>query len=187
MDKEKFHNLLGEKIYFRKMTEDDVKEIHSYASDKIVNKYIGWPLTTTIQETKEYISEMLSREEKDTFLYTSILTKDTHKVVGTAMVFSFNKEAKHCEIGYVFNRDYWGNGYGTEAIKLMDEYVFDALDSNKSYASVISGNIGSCKVLEKNGYSIEARLKEHIFIDGKYHDLLKYSKFKVKNCNYRLR
>jgi RimJ/RimL family protein N-acetyltransferase len=42
------------------------------------------------------------------------------------------------------------------------------LISNKLHASVVDANIGSARILEKNAYDLEGRLKSHYFIEGKY-------------------
>jgi [ribosomal protein S5]-alanine N-acetyltransferase len=173
-----FHSLQGQNIYFKSLSVDDVQEIHRYASDPDVKRFIGWKLMETLEQTREYIEKMLKREEEGSFIYASIVLKSTGGVIGTAMIFGFDHEAKHAEIGYVFHRDYWGKGYGTEAVRMMDNFAFETLNLHKLHGRVASSNIGSARVLEKNGYEIEGRLKDYYFIDDKYHDNLFFGKIK---------
>ncbi len=176
MDKNLFHSLEGEHIYFKPLSIEDAPEVHSYASDEDVKRFIGWRLMNSLDETCQYIEKMLARESEGTFMYASMMNKKTGELIGTAMMFSFNHEAKHAEIGYVFHKDYWGKGYGTEAVKLMCDFAFKDLNLHKLHARVIDTNTGSVRVLEKNGFKLEGRLADYDFIEGRYYDELIFGK-----------
>ncbi len=171
-----FHGLEGKEIYFKALSTDDAQVIHSYASDPEVSRFIGWPLMKTLDETRSYIEEMLRREAADTHLYASVALKSTGEIIGTAMIFNFNRAANHAEIGYVFHKKHWGKGYGSETVALMDNFAFDVLKLHKLHARVVHANIGSARVLEKNGFKLEGRLKDYCFIDGSYYDELLFGK-----------
>jgi ribosomal-protein-alanine N-acetyltransferase len=172
-----FHGLEGENICFKPLNTNDAQEIHNYASDENVSRFIGWPLMKTLNETYDYIEEMLKRESAGTHLYASVILKSTQEIIGTAMIFNFDREAKHAEIGYVFHSSHWGKGYGTETVALMNDFAFETLNLHKIHARVVDANIGSTRVLEKNGFELEGRLKDHYFIDEVYYDSLLFAKF----------
>lgn len=176
MNTKLFHSLEGEKIYFKALSTEDAQEIHSYASDPEVSIFIGWNLMNSLDETREYIELMLNREAEGTHLYASIVLKSTNEIIGTAMIFNFDKEANKAEIGYLLHRDHWGKGYGTEIVALMTDFAFQSLHLHKLYAYVVDANIGSARILEKNGYELEGRLKDNYFIEDKYYDALFFGK-----------
>ncbi len=176
MNVDLFHRLEGRSIYFKPLSLSDVQEIHGYASDENVSRFIGWNLMHTLNETHEYIEKMIRRESEGTHLYASVALRTTGTIIGTAMIFNFDREANHAEIGYVFHSDYWGKGYGTETIALMSDFAFESLNLHKLHACVVDANIGSVKVLEKNGFKLEGRLKDYYFIDGTYYDGLFFGK-----------
>jgi ribosomal-protein-alanine N-acetyltransferase len=105
----------------------------------------------TLKETSEFIELMLKRESEGTHLYASIAVKSTQEVIGTAMIFNFDQQANQAEVGYVFHKDYWGKGYGTESVALMSDFAFESLNLHKLHASVVDANIGSARILEKMG------------------------------------
>ncbi|MDF2890108.1 MAG: N-acetyltransferase [Clostridia bacterium] len=175
-----FHGLKGEKIHFKALNTSDAQEIHSYASDEEVSRFIGWPLMKTLDETHNYIEEMIRREAACTHLYASIVLKSTQKIIGTAMIFNFDREAKHAEIGYVFHSSHWGKGYGTETVALMNDFAFDLLKLHKLHARVVEANVGSIRVLEKNSFELEGRLKDYHFIEGSYYDSMLLGKLRLK-------
>ena len=176
-----FHALEGKNIYFKALSTNDVQEIHTFASDGEVSRFIGWSLMNTMDETIEHIETMIKRELAGTHLYASIVLKSTQEIIGTAMIFNFDHDAKRAEIGYVFSRDHWGKGYGTECVALMSDFAFETLNLHKLHASVIDANVGSARILEKNGYVLEGQLKDHFFIEGKYYNDLLFGKIQTKN------
>jgi [ribosomal protein S5]-alanine N-acetyltransferase len=170
MNTDLFHVLESENICFKALNTNDVPEIHAYASDMEVKRFIGWKLMRTLDETREYVDEMLRREAAGTHLYASIVLKSTGAVIGTAMVFGFDREANHAEIGYVFHKNHWRKGYGTEAVALISDFCFENLKLHKLHARAVAANIGSGRVLEKNGFELEGRFKDYYFIEDSYYD-----------------
>ena len=171
-----FHSQQGKNICFKPLSTNDVQEIHSFTSDEDVSRFIGWSLMTNLNETKEHIQKMINRELDGIYLYASIVLKSTNAIIGTAMIFNFNKEANHAEIGYVIHKDYWGKGYGTETVFLIVNFVFSVLRLHKIHANVVDTNVGSIRVLENSGFELEGRLKDYYFIDGRYFDGLVFGK-----------
>jgi ribosomal-protein-alanine N-acetyltransferase len=79
------------------------------------------------------------------------------------------------EIGYWLGEAFWGNGYATEAVKLLTRYAFDQLNLVRIYAGVFAGNVPSMKVLEKAGYRLEAILQSSVTKHEKILDQHLYS------------
>lgn len=77
-------------------------------------------------------------------------------------------------IGYQLKRSFWGKGYGTICCEFLIHYAKEKLKAQKLFADCMSGNIGSAKVLKKNGFIFEGTVKERHFKDGKYHDINYY-------------
>jgi [ribosomal protein S5]-alanine N-acetyltransferase len=84
---------------------------------------------------------------------------------------------KTAEIGYWLSEAYWGRGIASEAVGLIVEYGFQALDLARIEAAVFPWNPASARVLEKNGFAFEARLKHRVFKDGELVDELMYARF----------
>lgn len=85
---------------------------------------------------------------------------------------------KSAEIGYWLSEKYWGNGIISKAIADIVDYGFKTFDIARVYARPFPANKGSQRVLEKNGFELEARLKKALFKNGEYMDELIYSKLK---------
>lgn len=85
---------------------------------------------------------------------------------------------KKLEIGYVVGEKYWGRGYATEAVRLMLDYAWKQFDVVKIFASVYESNRASMKVLENNGFSLEAVHKKGVYKNEKYLDEYIFSVFR---------
>ncbi len=85
---------------------------------------------------------------------------------------------KSMEIGYWLGEEFWGRGIMTEAVGAVSQYGFDRFDIVRLYADVFEWNNASMRVLEKNGYVFEARLKKAVIKDSMITDALIYAKLK---------
>lgn len=160
MNKNLFHSLEGTRLQLRTITMEDAAEMFAYLSDEEVSRFIGWRLMHTMEDTRRHIGTLLAREEAGTHLYAAVVLKATGAVIGNAMLFNMDDEAGHAEIGYVFHKGYWGQGYGTECVALVDNFAFGTLQLGKLYASVNEANAPSARILEKNGYMLDGFLSD---------------------------
>lgn len=72
----------------------------------------------------------------------------------------------------IFNKEYWGNGYGTEAMSLLLEHGFENLNLHRVGLDVFSFNKRGIKSYEKLGFKQEGIIRDKLFYDGEYHDLI---------------
>lgn len=70
----------------------------------------------------------------------------------------------------LFNRDFWGNGYGTEAMSQLLNFGFEILNLHRVGLDVYSFNKRAIKAYEKLGFKREGVIRDEIFYDGEYHD-----------------
>lgn len=82
---------------------------------------------------------------------------------------------KSAELGYWIGEPYWGKGIATKAVELIAEYAFDELKLIRIYAGAFEYNIGSIKVLEKNGFQKEGIAKKAVFKNNKIWDEHRYA------------
>ena len=86
--------------------------------------------------------------------------KKTHKMIGN--VYLGNRECENIEIGYVFNKNYWGKGYAKEACMSLIESCFKN-GIHRIYAECDPNNSNSWRLLESLGFVKEAHLKENVY------------------------
>ena len=74
--------------------------------------------------------------------------------------------------------EYWGSGYGTDALLLLIDYTFDELDIRKIWLGTMSLNARVMRQMEKVGFTLEVRRRKGIYADGVWYDELIYSLFR---------
>ncbi len=70
--------------------------------------------------------------------------------------------------------EYWGGGYGTDALLLIVDYAFDWLDMHKVWLMTMGINARVVRQMEKVGFKLEARQREATWVDGAPADGLAY-------------
>jgi RimJ/RimL family protein N-acetyltransferase len=70
--------------------------------------------------------------------------------------------------------EYWGNGYGTDALLLLVDYAFDELDIRKIWLGTMSLNARVMRQMEKVGFTLEVRQRNGVYADGNWYDELIY-------------
>jgi ribosomal-protein-alanine N-acetyltransferase len=101
--------------------------------------------------------------------------RQDRKMIGRMGLHAYHALDQRAELGYAFNRNYWGQGYATEAAKCLLEYGFNTLKLHRISATVLPDNVASMRVLEKLGMIREGVKRDGIAIRGKHEDLLCYS------------
>ena len=105
-------------------------------------------------------------------------TSDDYLVGGIGFVDLAVGKAFRAEIGYFLAKPYWGKGLMTEAVGKVCEYGFREFGLDKITAHVFSFNVGSARVLEKNGFECEGHLRSHYKKDGQLFDGKVYGRLK---------
>jgi RimJ/RimL family protein N-acetyltransferase len=119
---------------------------------------------------KEYVKSCLT--SKDIDLY-GIFVDELH--IGNIAISGLHSVHKRAEITYVIGeREYWGRGAASFAICSLVEKARTIYDLNKLYAGLSSENIGSKRVLEKNGFVLEGVRKRHLCYSNTFYDQLDY-------------
>lgn len=72
------------------------------------------------------------------------------------------------EIGYWIGEPFWGQGIATQAVGLLARHAFEKLSLVRLYAGVFEFNVGSMRVLEKNGFQKEGVSKKAVFKNGEF-------------------
>lgn len=123
---------------------------------------------------EEWISTHEVKFKAGEMVNSAIILKSIDTLIGAIGLLSINLRFKRAELGYWVAKEYWNQGYCTEAAKIMLEYGFQKLNLNKITATHITRNPSSGKVMEKIGMKKEGILREHVYKWSKYEDLVTY-------------
>jgi ribosomal-protein-alanine N-acetyltransferase len=82
----------------------------------------------------------------------------------------WNVVHNRAEISYDLDFNYWGKGIMTKAVGVISDFAIKQMQVTRIQATVAEKNIGSVKVLEKNGYIKEGLMKNFCLLHGKLTD-----------------
>src|SRR5438093_6589263 len=104
------------RLLLRDFVEDDWRAVHSYAADPEVVRYMEWGPNSEA-ETRNYVELVIaSRKDEPRFDYDLALTlRADDRLIGACGLHVSNPHNREGWIGYVLNRECWGQGYATEA------------------------------------------------------------------------
>lgn len=182
MEEQEVHKFIeGDKIALITMNPERVSLYCKWANDPICRKYLRNDIPTTIEEFKKIMEPQMGVKQ---VIPLNIFHKSDKKVVGTVGLLHINWYNRRAMIFYLIGeREYWGHGLATEAVKLMLDYAFQEIDLHKIFSGVIITNIASIRILEKLGFTLEGIDRDEFYIDGKYHDSKQYSILKNEWLN----
>lgn len=168
-------NIETERLILRKITMEDAADIHRYASNPEVSKYVFWEAHHSLGATEDYIKFILDLYENGKLSPWGIQHKEDGKIIGTVDFVNWQPQHRTAEIGYAFSKEYWGRGMATEAAKALIKFGFSDMDLVRIQAKCLVENAGSERVMEKAGMAFEGVLRKFIFIKGSHYDVKMYS------------
>lgn len=173
--------IVGEKLYLRGIEKEDLsRNMFQWPNDSEVTHYMvlgAIPNSGSIYcswNTLEEEYEKLRKSEKD--IVFAIVDKESDNVIGIVGLYDISWIPRHAELRIVIGeKDFWGNGYGTEAIKLVVNYAFDKLNLGKVYLGVNAEHKRAIKAYKNAGFIEEGILRKEQYRNSKYYDAVRMS------------
>jgi RimJ/RimL family protein N-acetyltransferase len=157
----------------RSWRPDDLGSLVANADNRNIwlNLRDRFPHPYTRRAGREFIRLAMSQRPETMFA----IAVDDEAVGGIGFTVLTDVERVSAEIGYWLGELYWGRGFVTEALVAITRYAIDTCGLTRVYALPFASNRASCRVLEKAGYTLEARLRRSAIKDGQIVDQLQYS------------
>jgi RimJ/RimL family protein N-acetyltransferase len=163
--------LTTERLVLRMPVEEDAEALAPMYADPEVMRYVGDGRTLTKAETELSVRRMIERWEVDEFGLFTTLRREDDAIIGRVGILIWNSETwepttraqasgpTEVEVGYTLGRDYWGQGYATEAAGAARDYALNGLDADRVIALIIHGNTASENVARKLGLEYERNIR----------------------------
>lgn len=144
--------LITDRLLLRPWQESDAESLYQYAKDPQIGPIAGWPVHTSIENSKEIIKGVLSNDET----YAVCLKEDNIAIGSIGLMRPNCKEVEpkdnELEVGYWIGVPFWGNGYIPEAVARLQKYAFTELGCTALWCAYYDGNAKSKRVQEKCGF-----------------------------------
>ena len=163
--------LESKRLLLREYALDDWPAVNAYTSDPQVVQYMSFGPTTP-EQTREHIQwAITAAAEQPRSLYEfGVVLRAEQRLIGTATLQLDHRERRQANFSYLLHREYWGQGYATEAMRCLLHFGFTELHLHRVTDDCDARNLASARVMEKLGMHREGHLREAIWKDGQWYD-----------------
>ena len=170
-----FPDLLeGSRVVLRRHVADNLAAFRRWYADPEIARlarYQEAPMRP--EEIERFFAARVVGSEA---LAMAIHERDGGRLVGTCAFSQLDGDngsaLYHITIG---EKDAWGQGYGTEATRLMLDHAFGTLGLHRVGLFVFEFNERAIRAYRRCGFVLEGRSRESIFRDGRWWDELAMS------------
>lgn len=143
-----------ERLILRPFRESDLQDLYEYLSDEQTVRYEPYK-PMTLAETQDNL-----RWRMDTEAMIAVERREDHKLIGN--LYFAKGDFQTAELGYVFNRRFWGRGYASESCRALINQAF-AEGTHRIIAECDPENVNSWRLLEALGFTREAHLRKNVY------------------------
>ena len=163
------------RLILRKLTASDTQLYYErLGSSAAVTRYMLFEPHKDISESEASIQKALRRYEKGRCYRWCIAGKEDDALVGVIELLRFDEGDSSCSFAYMLGEDFWGMGYGTEALTAALDFAFRKMEVESVMADHICENGASGAVMRKVGMVPTGVLAAKYLKNGILHDAAGY-------------
>ncbi len=156
--------LEGKKVRLRAVERVDLPTFVKWINDQEVTQFLELNPPMSLEDEEKWFVNLQKSEDK----VFSIDTKEG-KLIGNVGLMRLNWKDRSVLIGIMIGeKEFWNQGYGTDAIETLLRYLFDELALNRVYLIADERNARALRCYEKLGFKKEGVLRQNRYKDGVY-------------------
>lgn len=167
------------RLELRELTATDMSDLCEILCDKEV--MYAYEHAFSREEAEAWLKNQLQRYQTYGFGLWAVILKRSGEMIGQCGL-----SMQHCEgeevleIGYLFKKAFWHQGYASEAAQACKRYAFDVLQEPRVYSIIRDTNLASQRVALRNGMRKEKQFIKHYFDMEMPHDVFVVERNKEK-------
>lgn len=158
-----------ERLRLSPLVESDAEHIFPLMDDPEVMAFWDVPEIDDPDVVGGIVKAQVEEMKTGQAVYWSIRTLKDETFVGTCDLSDINRWHRRAEVGFMLNRDTWGQGYALEAMRAVVTFAASS-GLHKLTARTHLGNRRSEAILEKLGFKEEGLLRGHVLREGDRRD-----------------
>jgi len=163
----------GKLINLRSFLQEDITHYKAWLDDARVSKYMEMGYRPSNDFNSEEVYKEANYSKNDIVM---IIENKKNKPIGVVGLYCINWIIKKTEFRILIGDiDYYSQGYGTEATKLIIDYGFNRLNLETIYLGVNEENIAAYKTYLKAGFIKEGIRRNFVYNNGKYYNSIMMS------------
>jgi RimJ/RimL family protein N-acetyltransferase len=162
--------LVGEKVYLRGLERGDAAIFLPWVNDFEIIRNLVMHRPMSLEAEEAFIARV--NEDKNVVVFAIVL-KTNDRVIGNTALHAIHPRNQQAGFGIMIgDKQEWNKGHGTEATRLILRYAFDTLNLHRIWLHVYEDNQRAIRSYEKVGFRLEGKLREHVYRDGRFWDVL---------------
>lgn len=150
-----------ERLLLRRFVWEDREAMYrNWESDPEVTKYLTWQHCTAPEEVDPTLQNWLDNYEKPEFYQWAIVPKVIGEPIGAISVVSCDERTGRPEIGYCIGKAWWRQGYTSEALGAVIDFLIGKVGANRVEARHDPRNPNSGAVMRRCGMTYEGTLRQ---------------------------
>ena len=162
--------LAGDRVRLRGVREDEVATLARWEMDAGRSVTLNHRVAPQSEAASRELIAKWSANDGDTLGFAIETVTDPAVLVGHISIFSIQAKDRHATIGIALGREHLGQGYGSDAMRVIVGYGFRELGLHRIALSVAEFNQAGIRAYEKAGFTVEGRRREHVLHDGRWYD-----------------
>jgi RimJ/RimL family protein N-acetyltransferase/uncharacterized glyoxalase superfamily protein PhnB len=160
--------LVSERLILRPLNVEDAADLHPIYSDSESMRFWDHPPHLAVTETSARIAREIAPERS--CWWTIWHTRD-NRAIG---VVGYLGNPGVPGMGYILHRDYWGEGYMSEAVCAALDYGFDHLEVDRVELWIVRENLASRRLAERMGFTYRGCFRQKYPHEAHAHEKLVY-------------
>ncbi len=179
--------LLTPRLSLRAVADADLSDLYDIHSDEVVTRYLPFAPWAGYDDGRAWIARMRGLVDSGQAQQRVLQKLGSGKVIGTALLFAFDRDDGCAEIGYVVGQAHWGHGYMREALRALCSHAFATSELGGQVGGQVGGgglrrlqanidpnNTQSTGLIERLGFVREGTLRERWLDNGRPTDCAVY-------------
>lgn len=162
------------RLTLRPLAAGDEDALFAIHADPEFMRYWSSPPWTSLDQAVQLIAKDAREMAVGLHFRLGIFERQAGRLIGTCSLFKIDAQCRRAEIGYGVAREFWRQGYMSEAVSVVLGYAFGELNLNRLEADIDPRNIASGRSLEKLGFVREGFLRERWIVAGEVSDSALY-------------
>jgi diamine N-acetyltransferase len=165
--------IYGDRLRLRAAEREDLPLFVKWLNDPEVRQFISFNLPLSLAQEERWFDEMIKANPAEQVLVIEIRENEGWTPVGVTSLMNIDWTNRLAEVGiFIGEKAYWSQGYGREVMRLMLKHGFEDLNLNRIWLRVYEFNQRGVRAYEHAGFKHEGRMRQAIFKDGCYNDVL---------------
>lgn len=160
----------GDRVRLRRFREDDLRQLDAWWNDPEWMIFQGGRIAPVPEATTSEMFRAWSSNTSHRAYGFSIESTGTGELVGHVTVWGIDPVVRAGTLAIIIGGEHVGQGFGTDAMRVMMRFVFEELGINKIELQVWSYNERARRTYEKVGFRVEGTRRDATFHDGRYWD-----------------